>query len=326
MCTKGHLILDARRGSRIDVFARAVGNTLGAYREAVAAPFNLSNNAIENCAGILLKKLAKYMQANWERVLFGIVGAACLVFCFRFLVTGNIAAGSALFGMSFFSFFYSNLARFKKFKGLGFEAELWEDKQKEAADLISRFKGLVTLYTREIVMGNVMRGRWGGGDDQWTGRWKLFDDLTGKHSELGQEIDFSALRNDVESVFIFDICSPLASSVRKAIEQAKSQVSTQLQQKYGLQVSNINSWNAELAKLREIEPNSGELFHLARNQNIAQLVLNTAANAANKLTAYFSVTVNFEPETMNRLRALAEMLEQRPITVTPQLIEWADHD
>jgi hypothetical protein len=57
----------------------------------------------------------------------------------------------------FLQFFYSNLARFKRFKGLGFEAELWEDKQKEAADLIDRLKNVVAIYSREVVMAQVSR-------------------------------------------------------------------------------------------------------------------------------------------------------------------------
>jgi hypothetical protein len=55
-----------------------------------------------------------------------------------------------VFGLGFLSFIYANVARFKRFKGLGFEAELWEDKQKEAADLIDRLKNVVSIYTREV--------------------------------------------------------------------------------------------------------------------------------------------------------------------------------
>jgi hypothetical protein len=38
--------------------------------------------------------------------------------------------------------FFVFLARFKAFKGMGIQAELWEDKQLEAAILIERLKGL----------------------------------------------------------------------------------------------------------------------------------------------------------------------------------------
>lgn len=273
-----------------------------------------------------LKRFTTYMRCNWERVLFGLVGAACLFLCFRFLLAGNIAAGSALFAMSFFSFFYSNLARFKKFRGLGFEAELWEDKQKEAADLINRLKGIVSAYTREIVMGNVMRGRGGGGGDQWTGRWALFDELTGKHTELGQDIDFSQLKSDVDSVFIFDICSPLANSVRLTIDKGKADVNEQLYQKYGPTITDINGWNADLAKLHGINSTFSDLFELAKNENIAQIILNAANAAQTKLDSSFSISLEFDAGAMERLRSMVEIIERRPITVTSQLIEWSNRE
>lgn len=64
--------------------------------------------------------------------------------------------------MAFFSFFYSRLSQFK---GFGFEAELWEDKTKEAEGLIERLKSVVEISTREIVLTKVMQGRWSDGAD-----------------------------------------------------------------------------------------------------------------------------------------------------------------
>lgn len=101
--------------------------------------------------------MMKYLLGNWERLLFGLVGCACLGFGFHFIFEEKITSASAVFAIGFFSFLYSNLARFKRFKGLGFEAELWEDKQKEAADLIDRLKNVVAIYSREVVMAQVSR-------------------------------------------------------------------------------------------------------------------------------------------------------------------------
>ena len=70
-----------------------------------------------------------------------------------------------VFGLGFLSFIYANVARFKRFKGLGFEAELWEDKQKEAADLIERLREVVSIYSREVILGKVRAGRFANGPD-----------------------------------------------------------------------------------------------------------------------------------------------------------------
>jgi len=270
-----------------------------------------------------LKHLSRYLVKSWERLLFGLVGAACLVLTFYYLISGNMAAGSALFAMSFFSFFYSNLARFKRFKGLGFEAELWEDKQKEAADLIDRLKGIVAAYTREIVMGNVMRGRWGG-NASWEDRWALFDELTGKHTELGQDIDFSQLKRDVDSAFIFDICLPLSQSLSRVVDEGKRQAREKLRNKYGSPITDSDGYNADLQVLNGIGGSLDNLFERAKTENIAREILDAARNAQQKLADAFAVQVAFEPEAAERLEAMAEIVKQRPISVTPELTAWAN--
>ena len=273
-----------------------------------------------------IKILGKFFLSNWERIFFGLVGFTCLLFSLKLLYNDKITSGSAIFGIGFLSFLYSNLARFKKFKGLGFEAELWEDKQKEAADLIDQLKSIVSAYTREIVMGNVMRGRWGGGGDQWTDRWALFEELTRKHTELGQDINFSQLKHDVDSVFIFDICSPLSSSVRQAIEKCKADAHQQIRQRYGSPITDLEGWNSDLAKLNDVDSVFDLLFERAKTENIAQIVLDTAAIAQTKLQSSFSLTLEYEPELIERLEAMIQVIQHRPIAVTQQLIDWSNRD
>lgn len=263
-----------------------------------------------------------YLGGSWERLLFGVVGIACLFFTFRFLVVGQITSASASFAMAFFSFFYSNLARFKKFKGLGFEAELWEDKQKEAANLIDRLKSVVAIYTREIVMNNVMRGRLGG-SESWEERWALFDELVNQHHELGQKIDFSNLKAKLDSVFLFDLCSPLYSSVRQSIEQARTKASDAIGRKYGNPVTDLEGHNTDHGKLRQIQVSIKGLFEKAHYENIASTILTLANDAKENLERNFSITPDFDHAVLDRLQIISETVESRPITITPQLLEWS---
>jgi len=227
--------------------------------------------------------------------------------------------------MSFFSFFYSNLARFKKFKGLGFEAELWEDKQKEAADLIDRLKNVVTVYTREIVMNNVMRGRLGA--ESWQKRLDLIDELEGRHSELGQQIDFSSLKRDVESVFIFDLCSPLASSVRQSIESTKAEAGKIASARFGNPVKDLEGWNKFHENLRSIASKYENVFERAKTENVAKGILLNAQNAKEQFKDNFSIDLKFKDGVIDRLEVLAALIDNRPITITPELVKWADdHD
>lgn len=265
----------------------------------------------------------RYLKNGWERILFGCVGAACLIFTFVFLWRTQVTAASAVFAMAFFSFFYSNLARFKRFKGLGFEAELWEDKQKEAADLIDRLKHVVSVYTREIVMNSVLRGRMGGGDS-WQKRWDLFDGLEGRHGELGQQIDFTDLRHNVESAFLFDMCSPLAASVQRSMESAKAIMQKDAQKRFGNPVNDLEGWNKFHEQLRALGSVEGSLFERAKTRNIAQDTLDTALSFKADLMKHFSTDLAFTPGVIERLTVIADIASRRPVAITPELIEWAD--
>lgn len=225
-----------------------------------------------------------------------------------------------------FCFFYSNLARFKRFRGLGFEAELWEDKQKEAADLIDRLKNVVEIYTREIVMNNVMRGRWGGAEGGWQSRWNLLHELKGRHTELGQEIDFTDLQHDVESIFIFDICSPLASSVRQSIETAKPEARVVADQQFGSPISDLDGWNDFQKHLQSVVSSQDDLFERAKSENIAQGILNLAEKAKTLIKEISPAALVFNEDVIVRLKKLAEIDRRRPLEITPELLEWADGD
>lgn len=53
-------------------------------------------------------------------------------------------------------------------------------------------------------MGRVNQNRWTDGEG-WESLWELYNDLTSKHPELGQDIDFTNVRRSMETLFIFDM-------------------------------------------------------------------------------------------------------------------------
>ncbi|MBS0237091.1 MAG: hypothetical protein JSR89_01555 [Proteobacteria bacterium] len=271
-----------------------------------------------------IKATWRWICGYWERVLFALVGLACLGFSFRYLYYDNITSASATFVVAFFSFIYANLARFKKFKGMGFEAELWEDKQKEAANLIDRLKNVVSIYTRETIINRVMLGRFGGGGNSWKGHWALYDNLMNQHGVLGQKIDFSDLKQDLDGIFIFDICSPLSSAVRNSIEEAKSKAVAAMNKEFGSPIKDAAGYNRKCEKLNAVEYDIDDMFERAKHENIAQLILDRAATAEKLLKRDFSIDPVFDPVVLEKLRKIAELHKRRPLEITNDIIALAD--
>lgn len=153
-----------------------------------------------------------------DRTLLYVTGGLFLFRSLYLVYIGNTSDGSAVFFIGFICIIYANVSRFKRFKGLGFEAETWEDKQKEAADLIERLRNVVSIYTHEIVLGKVKSGRWQK-SMEWMSHWELYDNLVTQHQTLGQQIDFSVLKKEMDDYFLFDMTSIQMSEINSSIMQ-----------------------------------------------------------------------------------------------------------
>jgi len=73
-----------------------------------------------------------------------ILAIAVSLFCVGswLAINDQTASATLMLAAAVLCLIFVYLARFKRFKGLGIEAELWEDKQREAEQLIERLKPL----------------------------------------------------------------------------------------------------------------------------------------------------------------------------------------
>lgn len=263
-----------------------------------------------------------YLKQSWERLFFGLVGFTCIVFGFVFLVNDKITSASAVFAIGFFSFLYSNLARFKRFKGLGFEAELWEDKQKEAADLIERLKNVVAIYSREVVMGHVMRGRMGGVN--WSKNWALFDELVVQHSALGQAIDFGDLKARIDHVFLFDMCHHQTPALVREVHDARSKSQQKIDIEFGSPIRDVEGYGSRIAQLNAIEFDTHSLFERMICSNVPDELLTQIKVAAVAFERDFDVTLILDQKAMQILERIAGWYANKPLIVTPEMISIAE--
>lgn len=260
-----------------------------------------------------------FVKNHWEQTFFGVVGLVFLTFSFTGLLNGDVAGASATFGMAFFSFIYANISRFKRFKGLGFEAELWEDKQKEAEQLIDRLKEVVSVYTREIVMGRVKQGRWANGAD-WKGHWSVYSELVEKHSDLGQEIDFTDLKRSMDQYFIFDMNLRQIEGIRKPILDGKGKARKIIDEEFGSPIKDSEGYSRRLAQLSEIPDELEDMFGIAQKDDLAARILDWGKCCQEKLRENFSVEIEFDDEACEVLADISNLYNAGPIEVTPELI------
>ncbi len=272
-----------------------------------------------------MKNISKWITENWERVLFSIVGLILLVYALHLIFVDQITNAGVVFGLGFFSFIYANVSRFKRFKGLGFEAELWEDKKKEAEGLIERLKDVVSIYTREVVLGKVKEGRWSSGV-KWSERWKLYEDLVTQHNTLGQKIDFSDLKKVIDQYFIFDLCLPEMHLVNDSIRNGHTEAGQKISLEFGNPIADSEGYSKRLSQLHAIPAEIRDPFEISQKGDLAAKTIAVWEESSRRLKAEFDVDISLEDGTLQRLHAISELYQSRPVKVTPDLLEQADRE
>lgn len=264
--------------------------------------------------------MKEFLATRWEQIFFGLVGFAFLAFSFYSLWSGDMAGASATFAMAFFSFIYSNISRFKRFKGLGFEAELWEDKQKEAAELIDRLKAVVSVYTREVILGKVMSGRWGDGAN-WHEHWALYDELIARHAELGQDIDFTDTKRRLDGIFIFDAVAKKMEQVRKPIWEGKEKARKVIEKEHPQPIKDAAAYGNRNRDLNNIRDQIRDAFEISQKDDLAQHVVKFAEEAKTKLKDGFGIQIEYDPKVIEELNEISRLYQAGPLTITDDLID-----
>jgi hypothetical protein len=90
-----------------------------------------------------------------------VVGCVAMFSIGAYLVlTDRPTSAAVTWGFAFLLVVLLLLAKFKRFKGFGFEAELWEEKQAEAAALVDQMRSLSNLICKQMASVAARLGLW----------------------------------------------------------------------------------------------------------------------------------------------------------------------
>lgn len=264
-----------------------------------------------------------WTKENWERCFLFLIAMVFLAFSVQSFLDSEVTGAISAFVMFFLCLIYSNVARFKRFKGLGFEAELWEDKQKEAADLIERMKNIVQVYTREIVLAKVMSGRWGGGAN-WPERWALYEELVGQHDTLGQKINFLPLKEKVYRVMVSDAVGGISTKLSVVLNDAYARAHKAEATKFGSPIEDARGYQMRLDRLDALKYEMRGLYKLSETENVAKIVLNNTDRIVQGLRDEFDLEVELPKDEIEKLQKIDELYQVGDFRADPELMRWAD--
>jgi hypothetical protein len=109
-------------------------------------------------------KAGVHRFSTWIEIagaLIIVVGCFAMFSIGAYLVLTDRPTSAALtWGFAFLLVVLLLLAKFKRFKGFGFEAELWEEKQAEAAALVDQMRSLSNLICKQMASIAARVGLW----------------------------------------------------------------------------------------------------------------------------------------------------------------------
>lgn len=266
-----------------------------------------------------------WIKFNWERSFLFLIAIIFLAFSIMFFLNTEVTGATAAFAMFFLCLIYGNVSRFKRFKGLGFEAELWEDKQKEAADLIDRLKNIVQVYTREIVMMKVLAGRWGT-IYKWRDRWALYEELVGQHDTLGQKIDFKSLKENVYRVMVADAVYFVSAKMKEILFRAQREADDAISREFPSPIKVTENYHKRLEDLSAIKFEMRDLLEISKTGNVAQHVLRIIEQAAQDFREKFGIGVQLPADYMERLQKIDALFQVGDFRADAELMNWADQE
>lgn len=261
------------------------------------------------------------MWKNLERILPSVIGYGSFAFGFSLIWDEKLTAAGVTLVFGLICLVFGNLARFKSFSGLGFQAELWEAKQKEADDLIARLRNIMAIITTEILSTRVKSGRFDAGGE-WNATWDLYDSILAQYREIGLELNLSDAKSLMDKYFLFDLTCPAVAKVSYAITQGKDKALARLQEKGGEANSNLQEMEG-LKKYDDIVRNLKEPFTVMERENLARLAKNSFEKSKTDLGEKYGIVLELPVGTIERLDALAKVIDNRPVVVTKELLGWA---
>ena len=246
-------------------------------------------------------KTLRWLAENWSRVLFLTLAFGLIALGVRFLLLEKEALAAIPMAFGFLALILAFLSKFKRFKGFGLEAEMWEDKQLEAEAIINKFKSLLSIQSRAIIHARIQNGRFAS-KNQWAEIFDLLSDLEATSSDFGVDLrDAKAL---IADYFLRDFAYAVYEAIRKEYYPNFQRVSTVLESRFGKVISDHDGYNEAIRKKSEIEHSLEFEFG---DRNCAQKIEEFADSYERKIKLYFDINFQFSRDARVELEFLREV-------------------
>jgi hypothetical protein len=215
------------------------------------------------------------------------------------------AAATAAYAYSVFCSVLFLLARFKKFKAFGIEAELWDDKQTEAEKLVEEMKASLATTSSYVLNLGIKAGRWSGSIP----RNELMNYLE-KNTQIMKDAGKS--ENDIRiaqasffNIVSIDLISPVVADFNNLIREKIKDCTEKVRLRHPQLIEDATKYNAEIDVCNKLNKDEVDWNKLSATKN-AQEILELTLGRANRSDCLSDVERN---ELLERHRSQIDEAE-----------------
>ncbi len=260
-------------------------------------------------------------MGKMESAFLKLCGFALIALAIYFLFVGNVPGATLCAAVGLLLTFLARFSQFKRFKGWGFEAEMWEETQQQAEKLVESLKGVAALTAREVMLQSIKSGRWGSGG-RWEDHWRLFDEIKSAQAGLLSQEGQKEVRKSIDRWFLHDLAIQEFGKLTEIITKQVEPANKNLIARYGNPITDPVAFNKEMQLISEVNKSIG-LFELAGSKPLIESIEEWWLSACNTLEK-FGLQIKMPADVRSKLDTYKALESLPEMPVTKELIASAD--
>lgn len=183
-------------------------------------------------------KLWQYRQ-DIGLLLLAVLAMSALVSAVVLAFQTKVAEGALCAAMGLLLLAFVQLSRFKRFRGLGFEAELWETKQEEAALLVDQTRQLLGVLAKTTLIAAPRMNRYMMG---FTRRELL--DLSDQVERLliAAKAPTADLKSEIDRLISVDMVMPITSLISNRVQTRARECERVVTERFGSPITDAEGY------------------------------------------------------------------------------------
>ncbi|MDR7151334.1 hypothetical protein J2W49_003310 [Hydrogenophaga palleronii] len=236
----------------------------------------------------------------------------------------KVGAATVTYTAAVLSLIFAFLPEFKKFKGLGIEAELLDKKIEETDRLLKQLRDITAPIAEMLISSAARSGRWGSGMPR-TQKYELMQRIESELKKCGvEDSQLDRAKKDWHYYNIFDLATPVFEKISEKLKLVQQEREKALREfKQPITPERMDEYRRLIELRNEVGKEIGNLRDLRQIKNQDHLVEQVLESISNSGSLGEEEKANLTNELDEELRDLEHYIKRKEFR---RLSVWFSND